>query len=228
MIAEEKRCPMCNGELMWHENINGVSLCWKCKSCQYIEPCHIWVRFAHPAEVVEVVKFIDTHFTKEGYGWVTSAQIKTELKRQAVVIAMDTDTQKIVGVRIGKASVYNLSVHPDYRRHGIGRQLILFYEPDSIRVKCIPTGNLSKTQLKNFVSPEEFYIKCGFTYARNDYPKNFYAGETADGKRIYYTKGKTDHIKIYISDRLVLGNNMLIIPIDEDCEVTTIDGDDAI
>jgi len=34
--------------------------------------------------VKDIVRFIDSTFTKEGYGFVTSAQIKTEVKRGAV------------------------------------------------------------------------------------------------------------------------------------------------
>ena len=157
----------------------------------------IIIRQANVEEVKDIVSFIDSTFTKEGYGFVTSSQIETETGRRAVWIALDD--RVIVGVRIGINRVYNLTVHPKYRKMGIGEQLIRVHPPTTIRVKSEPVGNMSKEQRENFKNPEGFYDSIGYEYSHHDYSKNFWAGETKDGKRkrIYTKQGKNPHIKVY-------------------------------
>ena len=158
---------------------------------------NIFIRQANIDEVKDIVKFIDSTFTKEGYGFVTSSQIETETARGAVYIAITDNT--IIGVRVGIKRVYNLTVHPDYRKMDIGKQLILVKPPTTIRVKSEPVGNLSKEQKENFKNPEGFYDAIGYEYSHHDYSRNFWAGETKDGdkKRIYIKQGKKAHIKVY-------------------------------
>ena len=151
------------------------------------------IRKAKLEETKEIVKFIDSNFTREGYGFVTSAQIETEIRRNAVWIAIIDG--KIVGSRIGISRVYNLAVHKNYRKNGIGRALIEIHDPDTIRVKAIPVGNLSKNQKDNFKSPEGFYKKLGFIFERLDFAKNFW--QRGKDKARFHKKGKNKHIKVY-------------------------------
>ena len=153
----------------------------------------IQIKKAQLPEVKQVVKFIDSTFTVEGYGFVTSAQIETEIRRKAVWIAVDGG--KIVGVRVGISRVYNLAVHKDYRMMGVGRKLMEIHPPDYIRVKSDPVGNLSKEQIDNFKSPEEFYQKLGFKFLRTDFARNFW--QRGNKKAHFHKEGKKKHIKIY-------------------------------
>ena len=149
--------------------------------------------YADPTMVKDIVKFIDSTFTKEGYGFVTSAQINTEVKRGAVWVAIMNN--EIVGVRAGKNRVYNLAVHPNYRGKGIGRQLIEVHPPDTIRVKTIPVGHLSEEQRDNFVTPVGFYDAIGYEYDHSDYARNFWQrGKT---KAFFHKIGKIKHIQIF-------------------------------
>ena len=149
--------------------------------------------YADPSMVKDIVKFIDSTFTKEGYGFVTSAQINTETNRRAVWLALDGD--RIIGVRAGINRVYNLVVHPDYRGQGIGRQLIEVHPPDTIRVKAIPIGHLSKEQIDNFTTPVGFYNAIGYEYDHSDYARNFWQrGKT---KAVFHKIGKIKHIQIF-------------------------------
>ena len=148
---------------------------------------------ADPPMVKDIVKFIDSTFTKEGYGFVTSAQINTETKRGAVWVAVNYG--HIIGVRIGLNRVYNLAVHPDYRGQGIGRQLIEIHPPDTIRVKAIPIGHLSKEQTKNFTTPVGFYDAIGYEYAYSDYARNFW--QRGKAKAFFHKIGKIKHILIF-------------------------------
>ncbi len=149
--------------------------------------------YAGPLMVRDIVKFIDSTFTKEGYGFVTSAQINTEVKRGAVWVALDED--KIIGVRVGVNRVYNLVVHPNYRGQGLGRQLIEVHSPYTIRVKAIPVGNLSKEQKGNFITPVGFYEAIGYEYDHSDYARNFWQrGKT---KAFFHKIGKIKHIQIF-------------------------------
>jgi len=149
--------------------------------------------YADPPMVKDIVKFIDSTFTKEGYGFVTSAQINTEVKHGAVWVAVDSG--KIIGVRIGKNRVYNLVVHPDYRGQGVGKALIEAHSPYTIRVKAIPVGNLSKEQKGTFVTPVGFYEAIGYEYDHSDYARNFW--QKAKDKAIFHKIGKIKHIQIF-------------------------------
>ena len=154
----------------------------------------IEIRIADIDEIKPIVELMDKYLA--GYGFVTSAQIKTEIKRNCVWVAIKNN--KIVGVRIGSSTLYNLLVHPDYRKLGIGKALILVKPPRIIRVKAVPVGHLSNEQIKNFKNPEAFYSKCGYKFFHREYSRNFYSGSTKDGKRIYYKRNKKPHIKIYL------------------------------
>ena len=154
---------------------------------------HYEIRKAELDEIKDVVKFIDSTFTVEGYGFVTSAQIKTEIRRRAVWIAI-TD-EKIIGVRVGISRVYNLAVDKEFRGIGVGKALIKIHDPDYIRVKANPVGNLSKNQTANFINPEPFYRKIGFRFLRSDFARNFW--QRGKEKAHFHKEGNKKHIKIY-------------------------------
>lgn len=150
------------------------------------------IRLAELADYDNVVAHIDLHFTKEGYGFVNRAQIKTEIAKGRVVIALIEN--EIVGVRIGLNTLWNLVVANDQRGNGIGRLLVEFQRPLTIRVKCEPVGHLSNKQEANFTDPRPFYEALGFiewgdkvVIARNFYQKG--GG--------YHAKGTKEHIRIY-------------------------------
>jgi len=143
----------------------------------------------------EIVKLIDDEFTKEGFGFVNRQQIKTEIRKGRVLVAKLLN--EICGVRIGIMTMWNLVVSKKYRGNGIGKALVNYRRPTTIRVKSDPVGHLSKNQKKEFVDPTDFYEKLGFIFFDRAYPKNFWAGDTKSGTRIYISKGKIPHIKIY-------------------------------
>lgn len=153
------------------------------------------VRKAEPHEAKEVSRFIDRTFTREGYGFVTSAQVATEAKRGAVFIA-EVDGE-IAGCRIGLNRIYNLCVRKDIRGAGVGRALVEAHEPEVIRVKSQPVGNLSKAQRENFVVPDGFYESLGYRHAETDYARNFYQRGRSGEPAHFHKKGKVKHIKIY-------------------------------
>ena len=159
----------------------------------------IIINKAYPSDFDNVVKLLDDVLTVAGYGFCNKMQVKTELDRGSVFVARTspnpTEEQKIIGVRIGFDTIYNLAVHPDWRNKGIGKKLIFELEPTYIRVKSKPIGHLSKKQLKDFVNPEPFYERVGFVFSHNDYGRNFF--QNTNGKAQYHTKGKEKHIAIF-------------------------------
>ena len=153
----------------------------------------ITIRKARGDEFDVCVEFLDSILPKEGFGFCNKMQVQTELKRGSVFVAEDAG--KIIGIRIGLKTLFNLAVIKERRGEGIGKQLIDVYEPDIIRVKSCPKGHLSKSQLEFFVNPEPFYQKCGFVFASHDYGRNFYQNTSGTAK--YHKKGKEKHIAIY-------------------------------
>ena len=156
-----------------------------------------FIRTANEDDIKRVVKFIDSTFTKEGYGFVTSSQIRTETKRGSVWIAYLATDDSIIGVRIGIDRVYNLAVHPAYRNNGVGRALLLINPPTTIRVKSQPVGNLSKEQLRNFRVPDGFYEAVGYDFQETDYARNFWQRGKKGERAHYHKQGKVKHIRIY-------------------------------
>ena len=156
---------------------------------------NITIRKATEDDIKDVVKFVDKNFTREGYGFVTSGQMATEIKRGSCYLAFDGDA--IVGSRIGLNRIYNLAVKKEYRKTGIGRQLVEVHEPDLIRVKAEPVGNLSKAQLAGFKNPEGFYESLGYSLDSIDFARNFHQRGKAGEKAHFHKQGKVKHIKIY-------------------------------
>jgi len=165
----------------------------------------ITIRKATELDIKNVVRFVDKNFTKEGYGFVTSAQMATEIRRGTCYLAFDEE--QIVGSRIGLHRIYNLAVHTDYRKQGIGRKLVECHEPELIRVKAQPVGNLSKKQLAGFSNPEGFYRSLGYKLDSIDYAKNFHQRGKAGEKAHFHKQGKVKHIKIYRKDSFVNGED---------------------
>lgn len=154
----------------------------------------IQIKYALINDFENIKYFLDNNFTKEGYGFLHSGQIETEIKKRRVIIALDEN--EIIGCRIGLGKLWNLSVKKEYRGKGIGEKLLKFYEPDIIRVKSDPVGHLSKEQKDNFKNPEEFYDKMGYKYFGHDYGKNFY--QNSNGKANHHKCGEKKHIKVYV------------------------------
>jgi len=152
------------------------------------------IRTATIDDYESIVPFIDTYFSKEGYGFVNREQIKTEILKKRVIISLEEN--QINGLRIGWDRVWNVVVKTDCRGKGIGKELIEYHRPNYIRVKSNPVGHLNKTQKANFIDPTEFYEKLGFVYVGHDYGRNFWAGQSGD-KRIPISKGEKKHIKLY-------------------------------
>lgn len=155
------------------------------------------VKKACEEDVRRIVRFIDSTFTKEGYGFVTSSQINTETKRGAVWIAtLPSANDRLIGVRVGKNRVYNLAVDPAWRGKGVGRSLIEANPPDIIRVKAQPVGHLSKKQLDGFTTPVGFYHKIGYIFSHLDFARNFW--QRGKGKESHFHKqGDVKHIQIW-------------------------------
>ncbi len=160
------------------------------------------IRLATISDFDSIVKLIDNEFTKEGFGFVNRAQIMTEIKKRRVLVAEDND---ICGVRIGIDTVWNLAVMAEKRGRGIGKALMEYHRPRTIRVKADPIGHLSKAQRDNFVDPTEFYEKLGYKYWGNSYPKNFWQ-KGKDGKGQFHAQGENAHIKIYKDPQSLLFN----------------------
>ena len=139
-----------------------------------------------------IVKFIDHEFTKPGYGFVNRAQIETEILRGNVFVYVGP-----IGVRIGKSKLWNLVTGKAFRGIGIGKKLVNFFKPIEIRGKCDPVGHLSKKQKDEFVDPSGFYEKLGYVEFGRSKGKNFWAGATKEGKRVFVAEGEKSHIKIY-------------------------------
>lgn len=152
------------------------------------------IRRATIEDYDNIVKLIDNDFTKEGYGFVNREQIKSEIFKNRVIVALVDD--KVVGVRIGMNTVWNLVVCSTKRGNGIGKALIDYYRPQTIRVKSDPIGHLSNAQKDNFVDPTSFYEKLGFELWGLSLPKNFWQkGKDKQGQ--FHIKGAKAHIKIY-------------------------------
>ncbi|KKN46267.1 hypothetical protein LCGC14_0674740 [marine sediment metagenome] len=152
------------------------------------------IRKATLNDYKDVVALIDNEFTKEGFGFVNRAQIETEIRKNRVIVADDGGS--LCGVRIGMGTVWNIAVCNQDRGKGIGKMLIEYHRPHTIRVKSDPIGHLSNAQKENFVDPTGFYEALGFKYWGNSYPRNFWQ-KGKDGKGQFHTKGGNAHIKIF-------------------------------
>jgi len=156
----------------------------------------IKIRKAYRDEYKKVSEFLDNTLVKEGYGFVTSAQVETECKKRRIFIALDGDN--IVGVRTGTDCIYNLAVDSSYRGQGIGMMLIDVCKPYKVRVKAEPIGHLSKKQKEGFKCPRGFYDKAGYRFSHKEKGKNFWSGEK-DGKRIFIKEGEKEHIEVFVT-----------------------------
>ena len=159
------------------------------------------IRRANLADFERVVILIDSDFTKEGFGFVKREQIRTEIRKGRVLIAEDNG--RLLGVRIGLGTIWNMVIAHEARGVVIGRRLIEYNSPHTIRVKADPIGHLSKEQKKNFIDPTGFYEALGFRLWGLSYPKNFWQ-KGDDGKGQFHYKGETAHIKIYKNPNAVM------------------------
>lgn len=158
-------------------------------------------RRANLKDFDSIIKLIDNDFTKEGFGFVNREQIKTEILKRRVVIAENGGG--LLGVRIGLGTVWNMVIAHEARGQGIGKALIDYMRPHTIRVKADPIGHLSKEQKETFVDPTGFYEALGFRLWGLSYPRNFWQ-KGKDGKGQFHIKGKTAHIKVYKDPNAVM------------------------
>jgi len=149
---------------------------------------------ANIKDLNSIIELIDNEFTKEGYGFVNKAQVETEILRGSVLIAQDNNN--LLGCRIGIDTVWNLIVTKSSRNKGIGRALINFRRPSTIRVKSDPIGHLSQSQRDNFVDPTGFYESLGYKLWGKSLPRNFWQ-RGKNGKAQFHKFGESAHIKIY-------------------------------
>lgn len=140
-----------------------------------------------------VIALVDSEFTTAGFGFVNRAQVRTEILRHNVWVAI-SDGQ-VQGVRVGGNTVWNLVVSKDSRRQGVGRALIEAHLPQTIRVKAIPVGHLSNEQKAAFESPEAFYESLGYRLWGRAFPRNFW--QRAGDKAQFHARGDKQHILIY-------------------------------
>ena len=146
----------------------------------------ILIRKAEVKDLDAIISLIDNDFTKQGYGFVNKAQIETEVYKRRVLVA-ECDNQ-LCGCRIGIGTVWNLVVADNIRGQGIGKALIEYIRPHTIRVKADPIGHLSKEQHQNFKDPTNFYEKLGFELWGLSFPKNFWQ-KGKGGKGQFHVKG---------------------------------------
>lgn len=156
----------------------------------------IEIRYARYDDFSSVRDFLDDNFTREGYGFLHSGQIETEIKKSRVLVAVMDGV--IIGCRVGTGKLWNISVKKEFRGLGVGGRLLNAYRPDVIRVKSDPIGHLSIAQKDGFVNPEPFYEKHGYKYFGSDFGRNFY--QNASGKAQYHRQGEKRHIKIYVKN----------------------------
>ena len=159
------------------------------------------IRKANLADFNNIVALIDGDFTKEGFGFVNREQIRTEIRKQRVLLAEDNNT--LLGVRIGLGTVWNMVVAHEARGRGIGKALIEYTRPHTIRVKADPIGHLSREQRETFTDPTGFYEALGFRLWGLSFPRNFWQ-RGKDGKGQFHIKGETAHIKIYKDPNAVM------------------------
>jgi GNAT superfamily N-acetyltransferase len=160
------------------------------------------IRRANMGDYENIVSLIDNEFTKQGFGFVNRAQIMTEITKNRVLVAEIEG--KLSGVRIGINTLWNLVVSKEHRGAGVGRSLVEYHMPQTIRVKSDPIGHLSKKQKEEFVDPTGFYDKLGFKFWGYSYPKNFWQ-KGRDNKGQFHAKGDKAHIKIYKDPKSVMG-----------------------
>lgn len=139
----------------------------------------------------EIIYLLDNEFSTAGFGFVNREQVKTEIYKGRVCIC-----KSVVGVRIGTKTLWNMVVAKAFQKLGIGSRLFKIVEPEKIRCKCNPVGHLSKKQEKEFIDPTEFYEKMGYKETGFVKGKNYWAGSTKEGKRIFVAEGEKEHIKI--------------------------------
>jgi ribosomal protein S18 acetylase RimI-like enzyme len=107
-------------------------------------------RIAEEVDLTALQAFIDKYLRKDYF--LPKAKLETIISRKCAYIALDNDA--VVGfiyVDSGKR-LFNLFVHPDYRKNGIGKALMDLTHPKSIRCKI----NMSSGD------PTAFYRKLGY------------------------------------------------------------------
>jgi len=140
-----------------------------------------------------IIKCLDTNLVSEGFGFVNKMQVRTEIDRGTCYIAKTGN--EIIAVRIGKLTLWNIVVDKKYRGCGIGRALMEFVMPNTIRVKNEPIGHLSKAQKEQFTDPTGFYEAMGYIFWGKDKGRNFW--QRGKDKALFHRVGKVAHISIF-------------------------------
>ncbi len=156
-------------------------------------------------DLSDVVTLVDSEFTKEGFGFVNKAQIETEINKGRVIVARENGI--IIGCRIGIDTVWNMVVTKSKRGQGVGKTLIEYIRPRTIRVKNTPIGHLSKAQRDKFPDPTGFYEAMGYRFWGSAYPRNFW--QRAGDKAKFHSRGELPHIAVYKDERALLGKHVM-------------------
>lgn len=159
----------------------------------YYQEKWVTITKGEPSELDDIVKCLDDNLVAEGFGFVNKMQIQTELNRGTIWVARYI--KKIIGVRVGKLTLWNIVIAKDYRGHGLGKKLMEVCMPNTIRVKNEPIGHLSKQQKQEFVDPTGFYESMGYMFWGKDKGRNFW--QKGKNKAQFHKEGKVAHISIF-------------------------------
>lgn len=139
---------------------------------------------ATPDQLDEIVELFDKFLTN-GRGFIPRGIIQNLINKKRYVYVLE-EKNKIVAVAIGRpgGTLWNLLVHPDFRRKGLGTAIVKFLNPRKIRVKWTGFKN-SETE-----DPTGFFEKFGYRSVEYDVPRNAWAG----GK--YQKSGSKETIEV--------------------------------
>lgn len=145
-----------------------------------VEPGEITVM--QPTEVDEVSSLFDRFL--DGRGFIPKGVIRNLASKKEGYVYVLRHQGEIVAVAIGRkgGTLWNLLVHPAWRRKGLGEAFVKFLSPAKIRVKWTTKRPVS--------DPTGFYEKCGYRFAEYVVPRNIWAAGQ------YHKTGDAATIKI--------------------------------
>jgi GNAT superfamily N-acetyltransferase len=125
------------------------------------------ITLMQPSEVDEVSRLFDRFL--DGRGFIPKGIIRNLATKKEGYIYILRHESEIVAVAVGRkgGTLWNLLVHPAWRRKGLGEAFIKFLSPDKIRVKCTAKRQIS--------DPTGFYEKLGYRFVEYVVPRNVWA-----------------------------------------------------